>query len=227
MNIKLHSYFEAFFQQPSARKRVITRVIITNGLSCECCSPHPLHALHDVGPNSTPQVRTQQPTCHPLHRHYLSLLLLLGRLELDRNIIHTVTRVRRRGEPFTLELMPQMTTAIGARDFNSLHSHGPIYVSIHSPRDLLIQRRPTAPCIKFGLTGVERGAAGSTHVVALPFCVEFLILVAKRTLGALLPEDVVLFRSQTLLPHLQCGHVGVRTRRRSHHHRNIYHHPSK
>lgn len=145
-------------------------------------------------------VRLAQPTHF---KGYMLLLrpryLLLG-LELDRNAVDAMADVCGSGKPLVLKDVAQMSPALCANYLNSLHSVTPIYVPLHSTRDLVKEGRPAASGVELLVRPEQRCPAASAVVNAI-----FIMLVVLSCAGRLstfLPKHIILFGVQDGLPHI-------------------------
>jgi len=89
------------------------------------------------------------------------------------------------GQSLALEHMTEMATTAGALDLHSLAVR--IGHALHGPRNLLVERRPTAVRLKLAVRSVERGAALLAGVGA-GFEVP-VVLARERHLRALVEDN--------------------------------------
>jgi len=92
------------------------------------------------------------------------------------------------GEPFALEDMPQMASALCARYLDS-PSIG-IGRTLYGPLDLPIESRPPAARVKLAVRSVERSPALPANVGSLIEAA--IVLSAKGAFGPLLDKNVLL-----------------------------------
>lgn len=118
--------------------------------------------------------------------------------KVQRDGVYAMTFIRRSLVAFSLEDMPQMSTARGARNLNACHPKGTIFVAVHRAGYSVEECRPSAPAVELRGRFVKRGAASSAGEDALAF--EVLILARACGFSALLSENAELFRGEDCPP---------------------------
>lgn len=99
--------------------------------------------------------------------------------------------IRRVWESLSFENMAQVTSAVGTSNFNSLHEHRVVFITLNSTRNRIKIGRPSTATAKLVRSLVQWGIATSASVDPLSG-VMLVVLASTRPLCAFLAEDTKL-----------------------------------